>query len=91
MSTCKRIQKKRDKERLVNALCRFAYGDREETRSRCAHTERRLRKMTAPELVRLSERVLKAWALHTTPLRRMAPRVSVGRLNIPWRSEVSTR
>ena len=88
----KRIQKKRDKERLVNALLRFAStGHEDASPSRKIWMKRHVQKMTMPALVRLSERVFKAWALHTTPLRRMTPRVSVGRLNIPWRSEVSTR
>ena len=80
----KRIIKKRLKKKLIEVILSFDAG--EPLRKR-AWTEKRMYKMTMPELIDFSQQVAKALALWSTPLRPMVPRMPV-HIDVPWRTPV---
>jgi len=75
----KRIEKKRDKEKLIKAMLDMldSISPIIPLPRKRARDEKRLHKMIMPALFRLSERVCNVWIRHTIPLRRMTPRDTV--------------
>lgn len=69
----KRIQKKRDRHRLILSVLRFAHTYEHETLPHLREMKRIMGKMTMPELHLLKLRIAEQWIFHHSPFRSMRP------------------
>lgn len=85
----KRIQKKRDKRDLILKTLKFSYTEMPESLYELHRTIRIMRKMTMPELIQCSDRVMRAWVFYHTPFRNILPRRTWDEPIVQWRQVTS--
>jgi len=85
----KRIQKKRDKHKLILEILKLSYTEMPESLYELHRTIRIMRKMTIPELIRLGQDIIRELAIRYSPLRNMLPRLSSDEPIVDWHSITS--
>lgn len=85
----KRIQKKRDKNKLILKILELSYTEMPESLYELHRTIRMMRKMTMPALIRLGHDIIREWTIRCTPLRNMLPRLPSNTPVVEWRPVVS--